>query len=79
RHVTRRPRAPVTRSHDHNFLTIHDRRPDHLGDRAPIGMGRQRMHRVRAKRVVLAARTHERPLVYGNSDVPGNMMAGAVS
>ena len=79
KNVTLLPRATVNGYHDHNFLTIHERLTDHLGDRAPIGMVRQRMHRVRAKRVVLATGTHERPLVYGNNDVPGNMLAGAVS
>ncbi len=73
------PRATVNGYHDHNFLTIHERLTDHLGDRAPIGQVRQRIHRVRAKRVVLATGARERPLVYGNNDVPGNMLAGAVS
>ncbi|MDM8348806.1 sarcosine oxidase subunit alpha [Pseudomonas sp. sp1636] len=73
------PRSTVHGYHDHNFLTIHERRTDHLGDAAPLGQVRQRLHRVRAKRVVLAAGAHERPLVYGNNDVPGNMLAGAVS
>ena len=77
--VTLLPRATVNGYHDHNFLTIHQRLTDHLGDRAPIGLVRQRVHRVRAGRVVLATGTHERPLVYGNNDVPGNMLAGAVS
>ncbi|WP_277960602.1 sarcosine oxidase subunit alpha [Pseudomonas sp. RIT-To-2] len=77
--VTLLPRATVNGYHDHNFLTIHERLTDHLGDRAPIGQVRQRMHRVRAKRVVLATGAHERPLVYGNNDVPGNMLAGAIS
>ena len=72
------PRATVNGYHDHNFLTIHERLTDHLGDRAPIGQVRQRIHRVRAKRVVLATGACERPLVYGNNDVPGNMLAGAV-
>jgi len=73
------PRATVNGYHDHNFLTIHERRFDHLGETAPMGETRQRMHRVRAKRVVLATGAHERPLVYGNNDVPGNMLAGAIS
>ncbi|MGL6090100.1 MAG: 2Fe-2S iron-sulfur cluster-binding protein, partial [Pseudomonas paracarnis] len=30
------PRATVNGYHDHNFLTIHERLTDHLGDRAPI-------------------------------------------
>ena len=37
------------------------------------------MHRVRAKWVVLATGAHERPLVFANNDVPGCMVAGAVS
>ncbi len=73
------PRATVHGYHDHNFLTIHERRFDHLGETVPLGEVRQRLHRVRAKRVVLATGAHERPLVYGNNDVPGNMLAGAVS
>lgn len=77
--VTLLPRATVNGYHDHNFLTIHQRLTDHLGDRAPIGQVRQRVHRVRAGHVVLATGTHERPLVYGNNDVPGNMLAGAIS
>ena len=77
--VTLLPRATVNGYHDHNFLTIHQRLTDHLGETAPMGQARQRMHRVRAKRVVLASGAHERPLVYANNDVPGNMLAGAVS
>ncbi len=82
--VTLLPRATVNGYHDHNFLTIHQRLTDHLGETAPRGafaqqLPRQRMHRVRAGRVVLATGAHERPLVYGNNDVPGNMLAGAVT
>ena len=77
--VTLLPRATVNGYHDHSFLTIHQRLTDHLGEVAPRGQARHRVHRVRAKRVVLAAGAHERPLVYANNDVPGNMLAGAVS
>ncbi|MCG2581763.1 MAG: sarcosine oxidase subunit alpha family protein, partial [Marinobacter sp.] len=73
------PRSTVNGYHDHNFLTIHERRTDHLGDRAPANQSRQRLHRVRAKWVVLATGAHERPLVYGNNDLPGCMLASAVS
>ncbi|WP_275547506.1 MULTISPECIES: sarcosine oxidase subunit alpha [unclassified Pseudomonas] len=77
--VTLLPRATVNGYHDHNFLTIHQRLTDHLGEVAPMGQPRQRLHRVRAGRVVLATGAHERPLVYANNDVPGNMLAEAVS
>ncbi|MCM2131209.1 sarcosine oxidase subunit alpha [Larsenimonas rhizosphaerae] len=69
--------------HDHNFVTLHERRTEHIWDRATPANGRpqvrSRLHRVRAKRVILATGTHERPLVYANNDVPGNMIAGAIS
>lgn len=73
------PRSTVNGYHDHNFLTIHERCTDHMSDRAPANKSRQRLHRVRAKWVVLACGAHERPLVFGNNDVPGCMLASAVS
>ncbi|MBB3062007.1 sarcosine oxidase subunit alpha [Microbulbifer rhizosphaerae] len=78
-HVQVLTRATVNGYHDHNFLTIHERRSDHLSDRAPEGQARQRMHRVRAHWVVLATGAHERPLVFGHNDLPGCMLASAVS
>jgi len=73
------PRSTVNGYHDHNFLTIHQRCADHLSDKAPEGQVRQRLHRVRAKWVVLATGAHERPLVFANNDLPGCMLASAVS
>jgi sarcosine oxidase subunit alpha len=73
------PRSTVNGYHDHNFLTIQERCSDHLGDVAPANRPRQQLHRVRAKWVVLATGSHERPLVYGNNDLPGCMLCSAVS
>ncbi|WP_082925917.1 sarcosine oxidase subunit alpha [Halomonas sp. G11] len=81
--VTLLPRTTANGYHDHHFVTLHERRTEHLGETAPLTDGqrpsRSRMHRVRAGQVLLATGAHERPLVYGNNDVPGNMTAGAVS
>ncbi|REC94839.1 sarcosine oxidase subunit alpha family protein [Kushneria indalinina] len=81
--VTLLPRTTANGYHDHNFVTLHERRTEHLADTASDAgfpdMPRARLHRVRATRVVLATGTHERPLVYANNDLPGNMVAGAVS
>ncbi|MFN2331811.1 MAG: sarcosine oxidase subunit alpha family protein, partial [Halomonas sp.] len=74
--VTLLPRTTANGYHDHNFVTLHERRTEHLDGRRQV---RSRLHRVRAGRVVLATGTHERPLVYANNDVPGNLVAGAVS
>ncbi|WJY16116.1 sarcosine oxidase subunit alpha [Pectobacteriaceae bacterium CE90] len=77
--VTLLTRATVNGYHDHNFLTINENKSDYKGDSALSGQVRQRMHRVRAHWVVLATGAQERPLVFGNNDVPGCMVASAVS
>ncbi|WP_189473079.1 2Fe-2S iron-sulfur cluster-binding protein, partial [Litchfieldella qijiaojingensis] len=81
--VTLLPRTTANGYHDHHFVTLHERRTEHLADIAPLKNGRRqarsRLHRVRALQVVLATGAHERPLVYANNDVPGNLLAGAVS
>ncbi len=72
------PRSTVFGYHDHNFLTIDERLTDHLSPGERHGP-RERVWRVRAKRVVLATGAHERPLVFANNDRPGVMLASAVS
>ncbi|WP_271910896.1 sarcosine oxidase subunit alpha family protein [Vreelandella alkaliphila] len=81
--VTLLARTTANGYHDHNFVTLHERRTEHLGETAPVVNGRRpvrsRMHRVRAGQVILATGAHERPLVYAGNDVPGNLLASAVS
>jgi sarcosine oxidase subunit alpha len=72
------PRSTVFGYFDHNYIGINERRSDHVGEVDHNGT-RQRLHKVRAKQVILATGAHERPLVYGNNDVPGCMLASAVS
>ena len=80
------PRSTAFGYQDHNFLTVLERRTDHLGLVAPpLAQGaaartpRQRLHRIRAKQTVLATGALERPLVFANNDVPGVMLASAAS
>ena len=54
-----------------------ERVSDHLAS-AALGTPRQRIWRLVAKRVVLAAGATERPIVFGGNDRPGVMLAGAV-
>ncbi len=72
------PRSTVFGYYDHNFLTILERRTDHLG-LSPTSGVRQRLHRVRAAQVVLATGAFERPLVFAHNDIPGVMLASSVS
>jgi sarcosine oxidase subunit alpha len=63
---------------DHNLVTVTQRLTEHL----PVSMRkgtRELLWKVRAKRVILATGAHERPIVFGNNDLPGVMLAGAVS
>ncbi|WP_250453779.1 sarcosine oxidase subunit alpha family protein [Caballeronia sp. ATUFL_M2_KS44] len=63
---------------DHNLVTVTQRLTEHL----PVSMRkgtREQMWKVRAKRVILATGAHERPIVFGNNDLPGVMLASAVS
>ena len=62
---------------DHNYITLMERVTDHLGE-TPAHMPRQRMYKVRAKEVILAQGSHERPLVFGGNDKPGVMLSSAV-
>lgn len=76
--VTLLPRTTAYGYLDHDLVALAERRADHL----PVGQApvyRERLWRVRAKQVVLATGSHERPLVFSNNDLPGVMLAGAVS
>ena len=79
--VTVLPRSTVFGYYDHNFLTLLERcgsEAMHNGGQRAANI-RQRLWRVRARRVVLATGACERPLVFANNDRPGIMLASAVS
>ncbi len=63
--------------YDHNVIGAIERNADHLANPGS-SRPRQRLHIIRAKRVVLATGAIERPLVFENNDRPGVMLAGAV-
>lgn len=72
------PRTTAFGYYDHNLVAALERRADHLGPAAPAG-ARQRLHRIRARQVVLATGAIERPPVFANNDRPGVMLASAVA
>ena len=72
------PGSTVFGYYDHNFLTIAERCAGHP-DSSGGGGVRERLWRVRARQVVLAQGSLERPLVFCNNDRPGVMLASAVS
>ena len=60
-----------------NYVGLSERITDHLAIK-PLGVARERLWKVRAKQVVIATGAIERPLVFGNNDRPGILLAGAV-
>ena len=65
-------------AYDDGFVLAVERRTDHLGV-APAHLSRQRVHRIRARRIIIAAGAHERPIVFADNDLPGVMLAGAAA
>jgi sarcosine oxidase, subunit alpha len=66
--------------HDMNLILAAEQTQDHLHpSQRTAGTPRQRMHRIRAERVVLATGAIERPLVFGNNDTPGILTASALT
>ncbi len=63
---------------EHNLVTLVQRLHDHLPPAQRQGT-RERLWKVRARQVILATGSHERPIVFGNNDLPGVMLASAIS
>ncbi|KAA0099503.1 FAD-dependent oxidoreductase [Mycolicibacterium sp. P1-18] len=63
--------------YDDGFVLALQRRTDHLGVDAPVAVSRQRVWRIRARRIVVATGAHERPIVFTDNDRPGIMLANA--
>jgi heterotetrameric sarcosine oxidase alpha subunit len=69
-------RATAFGHYDHNLVAIVERIADHLAE-PPPHVARQAMWLVRAKQVVFATGSIERPLVFADNDRPNVMLAGA--
>lgn len=72
-------RTTATGYYDHNFVTLVERGPRHAGGTLGANEVRERLWRIRARHVIVAAGAFERPLLFANNDRPGVMLASAVS
>ncbi|MGW7205499.1 sarcosine oxidase subunit alpha family protein, partial [Streptomyces sp. NPDC054837] len=70
-------RTTVFGYYDDNHLLAVERRTNHLGAAAPGNVSRERVWRIRARRVVLATGAHERSLAFADNDRPGVMLASS--
>ncbi len=69
-------RTTVFGYYDHNTVAAIEKVSDHLAVPA-AGTARQRMWTLYPQQVVIAAGATERPLIFGNNDKPGVMLASA--
>jgi sarcosine oxidase subunit alpha len=74
--VTVLRRTTVVATYDHGNYAAVERVADHVP--TPTYQPRQRLWRIYARASVLTAGAIERPLVFGDNDRPGVMLAGAV-
>ncbi|MGI5404705.1 sarcosine oxidase subunit delta family protein [Streptomyces sp. CA-135486] len=70
-------RTTVFGYYDDNHVLAVERRTNHLGGDAPEHVSRERVWRIRARRVVLATGAHERSLAFADNDRPGVMLAAS--
>ena len=77
RNVRLLPRTTATGSYDHGLVALVERVTDHL-PQSPAHVPRQRLIHLRTGHIVLAAGSIERPIVFGDNDKPGVMLASAI-
>ena len=73
--VTVKNRIMASGIYDHGYVLAYERVSDHTPG---VGLVRHRLWKIRAKRVILASGSIERPLVFPGNDIPGVMLASAV-
>jgi len=69
-------RSQVFGYYDHNMMVMIERTKDHIENPSKY-TPRQKLWYIRSKEVVISTGSIERPLVFGNNDRPGIMLASA--
>ena len=64
--------------HGYNYLLARENLTDHLNKNEKQNKIRQRLLKIRAKKVIVATGSLERPLVFNNNDRPGIMLSSAI-
>jgi len=71
-------RTSVAAYHGYNYLLARENLTDHLSNNDKQNKVRQRLLKIRAKKVIVATGSLERPMVFNNNDRPGIMLSSAV-
>ncbi len=71
-------RTSVAAYHGYNFLLARENLTDHLPFDKKVNKIRQRLLKIRAKKVIVATGSIERPLIFNNNDRPGIILSSAI-
>ncbi len=71
-------RTSVAAYHQYNYLLARENLTDHLEKKDKKNKIRQRLLKIRAKKVILATGALERPLIFNNNDRPGIILSSAI-
>jgi len=78
KNITIKTRTSLAAYHNYNFLLARQNLTDHLSVNDRNNKIRQRLYKIRAKKVIISTGAIERPQVFHNNDRPGIMLASAV-
>jgi sarcosine oxidase, subunit alpha len=71
-------RTSVAAYHGYNYLLARENISDHLPIEQRINKTRHRLLKIRAKKVISATGSLERPLIFDNNDRPGILLSSAI-
>ena len=77
--LTIKTRTSIAAYHGYNFLLAKENLTDHLPEEKKKNKIRQRLWKIRAKKVVIATGSIERPLVFNNNDRPGILLSNSIN
>ena len=77
--LTIKTRTSIAAYHSYNYLLARENLTDHLPKDKKNNSIRQRLWKIRAKKVIIAAGSIERPLIFNNNDRPGIFLANSVN
>jgi len=79
KNLTIKTRTSIAAYHGYNFLLAKESLTDHLPEEKKKDKIRQRLWKIRTKKVVIATGSMERPLVFNNNDRPGILLSNSIS
>ncbi len=71
-------RTSLAAFHGYNYLLARENLTDHLSINERKGKIRQRLWKIRAKKVIIASGSIERPLIFSNNDRPGIILSSSI-